>query len=211
MAFLIQKGGSFQISKGIFNLGIGCKWDPQLNHSEEEFDIDVHAFALRNHTGFDRNGSHALTYANVANSRNPDGLLVENSDGSFQTRDGSMHSRGDNKTGETKPGEDAEYLTIFTQKLPKEIDEIALYITIHDAVKRKQNFGRVRNAKIHIDDAGSHSVLAKYDLSTDFPDATCVHVGSFLPDPSGGGWSFQAADSPSNASLYQVLEGYKLV
>lgn len=99
MAFQIQKGKSFVITKGVTNLYVGTSWDPQLKHDSEAFDLDLHLFALSQGKGYDSDGSHALTYANKRSAKNPNGLLTVNPDESFQTADGSMYHKGDNKTG----------------------------------------------------------------------------------------------------------------
>lgn len=205
--FKIEKGTSFQIPKGSVNLYIGASWDPQLSSDSEAFDLDLHMFALREGRGYDGDGSHALTYANKRNAKNPDGLLKVNPDESFETIDGSMFHKGDSKTG-VGPGDD-EYIKIYTDKLPVSIDEIAVWITIHDASARKQNFGRVLNPALHIDDADSKSQLATYNLSSMFANNSCVQIGSFLKDGVGN-WNFKGADEGSNATLIQILRGYGL-
>ncbi|MGO8381416.1 stress protein, partial [Rhizobium ruizarguesonis] len=68
--------------------------------SDRAIGHDVHCFALV-HPGGDANrarlyneGSQALCYAFVRSSGNPEGSLIKNADGSFQTDDGSMwHER----------------------------------------------------------------------------------------------------------------------
>lgn len=102
--FKLNKGQSFQIQKEIQLVHSGLVWDPPEG-SGPAFDLDVHCFALV-HPGGDANrarlyneGSHALCYAFVRSSGNPEGSLIKNADGSFQTDDGSMWHERDDRTG----------------------------------------------------------------------------------------------------------------
>lgn len=230
--FNLNKGQSFQIQKEIQLVHSGLVWDPPEG-SGPAFDLDVHCFALV-HPGGDSNrarlyneGSHALCYAFVRSSSNPEGSLSKNADGSFQTDDASMWHERDDRTGRgalTKPepddddGDDdhhggghhdegfREEFKIVLAKLPHEISELAVWATIHDAARKKQDFGKVKNAYIEVCDAMDDE-LCRYQLTAEFAGKTTIQVASFLRQTDGS-WKFYAVGAGSNAGLGDVIQAY---
>ncbi|EJJ29126.1 TerD family protein [Sinorhizobium sp. B11] len=230
--FNLNKGQSFQIQKEIQLVHSGLVWDPPEG-SGPAFDLDVHCFALV-HPGGDSNrarlyndGSHALCYAFVRSSSNPEGSLSKNADGSFQTDDGSMWHERDDRTGRgalTKPEPDdddgdedhhggghhdegfREEFKIVLAKLPREISELAVWATIHDAARKKQDFGKVKNAYIEVCDAMDDE-LCRYQLTAEFAGKTTIQVASFLKQADGS-WKFYAVGAGSNAGLGDVIQAY---
>ncbi len=69
------------------------------------------------------------------------------------------------------------------------MEKIAFTVTIYDADVRKQNFGQVDNAYIHIMDDTSHTELVRFDLGEDFSIETAVVVGELYRH--SGEWKFQ--------------------
>lgn len=222
--FNLTKGQSFQIKKEIQLVHSGLVWDPP-DGSGPAFDLDVHCFALI-HPGGDRNrarlynfGSHALCYAFVRGPSNLDGALDKKPDGSFETDDGSMWHQRDDRTGRGGGAHDdddhggghggegfREEFKIVLAKLPKDIVELAVWATIHEADRRNQDFGKVRNAYIEVCDMADVE-LCRYQLTSEFAGKTTVHVASFLKRPDGA-WEFQAVGTASSTGLGEVIEAY---
>lgn len=202
VAFKVDKGGSFAIAKAISVINAGLGWD--VPQSGPTFDLDVHMLALV-HVGGDSNrprhyndGDHALTYA-------AKDALRKNGDGSFETPDGSMWHRGDNRTGRGD-GYDEE-VKVFLEKLPADIVELAVWVTIYDAAKKAQDFGSVKNAFIEVKDGATGQELCRYSLTNEFAGKTSIQVASFLKGADGA-WKFHAIGAGSTADLGQILENY---
>lgn len=223
--FNLTKGQSFQLQKEIELVHSGLVWDPPV--SGPAVDLDVHCFALV-HPGGDPNrarlyneGSHALCYAFVKGPSNPNGSLVKNADGSFQTEDGSMWHERDDRTGrggrvgarddgdgdgeEHGEGFREEFKVVLAQ-LPADVAELAIWATIHDADKKKQEFGKVKNAYIEVCDAMDVE-LCRYKLSAEFAGKTTIQVASFLKQPDGS-WKFHAVGAGSDAGLGEAIQAY---
>ena len=230
--FKLTKGQSFQIQKEMQLVHSGLVWDPPEG-SGPAFDLDVHCFALV-HPGGDSNrarlyndGSHALCYAFVRGPGNTEGSLTKNPDGSFQTDDGSMWHERDDRTGRSaaaKPdpsdhgdedddddgghhGEGfREEFKIVLAKLPADVAELAVWATIHDAERKRQEFGKVKNAYIEVCDAMDDE-LCRYQLTAEFAGKTTIQVASFVKQPDGS-WKFHAIGAGSNAGLGEVIQAY---
>jgi len=221
--FKLKKGGSFNLEKAIETVHCGLIWNPSSTGTS--IDLDVHCFALA-HIGGDASraylfgdGTHALCYAFVKGAGNPEGSLVKNPDGSFQTEDGSMWHERDDRTGRgggrsrddhgVTSAIDEEYreeTTIILSKLPAEIAEIAVWATIHDAGRKTQHFGMVSEAGIEVCDAEDIEVC-RYMLGSEFAGMSAVQVASFLRQPNGS-WLFQAIGAGSNAGLGDIINAY---
>ena len=87
----------------------------------------------------------------------------------------SVKHMGDNLTGEGE-GDD-EQIEVDLSKVPANIERIAFTVTIYDADVRRQNFGQVQNAYIHIQDMVSGTDLIRYDLGEDFSIETAAVFG----------------------------------
>lgn len=175
--FKLQKGDKFNIEKSIKNVLIAMGW------KEGKYDLDLHVFGCVNKNGvstFYNDGSHAVTYANQD--------LIKNSNKSFQTADGSITHTGDNRTG--KGEGDDETVQVALDKLPEDINELGIFLTIHDAIARKQTFGLVDNSFIRIVDTDSGAELCRYDLRNEFASALSIQVASLVKND--GKWTFQA-------------------
>jgi len=192
--FNLQKGGKFQISKGIQRVMVGLGWD-----AGDNYDLDASVFGLINVGGNPRfygDGSHAVCYANS-------GLKKPN--GTFMTDDGSICHMGDNRTG-VGDGDD-EKIEIDFSKLPVDITEISIFVTLYEPAKRGgQEFSKVKNSFVRVVDTEANSELCKYQLRDEFAGATAVQVGSFLKE--NGQWVFHAVGAGSKAELGAVLEQY---
>ena len=75
-------------------------------------------------------------------------------------------------------------------KLPAEIQKIAVTVTIDEAESRRQNFGSVSNAFVRIVDANSGKEITRYDLTEDSSTETAMIFGELYRH--GGEWKFRA-------------------
>jgi tellurium resistance protein TerD len=180
--FNLEKGDKFSLEKALSKIRVGLGWD--VSKVGAAIDIDAHAFGCVNQNGtpkFYNDASHAVTYANKSN--------LKREGAKFGTHDGSLCHCGDNLTG---AGEGAdEVINVDLDLLPKEINEVSFFVTIHEAKTRKQHFGLVENTFIEIVDASSGKELCKYALNKEFDGNITVQIGSMMKDASGN-WSFQA-------------------
>ena len=188
MSVNLQKGGRVSLSKEIPGLNrvlVGLGWDTNSSDTGAEFDLDASAFLL------DKNGK-------VANDKN---FVFYNN---LNSADGAVTHTGDNRTGEGD-GDD-ESIKVDFSKLSKDITEIAIVVTIHDATQRKQNFGMVRNAFMRIVDESNNKEIAKYDLEEDFSTETAVEFGKlYFKDNE---WRFNAIGSGFKGGLSEFCKKY---
>lgn len=204
MQLNLNKGASFNLAKAISKINISAGWDPATKPGEV-FDLDLWVLAL---TGGSLYGpSHAVVYANTVNR----GGILKNTPNAnskaFATDDKSIVHTGDDRNGKAS-GVD-EMITVDFSLLPFGIDEISIFISIYDAVARKQNFGRVDNTFVRITNAETSEDLCQYNPQKEFSDSTVVQIGSMVRDVSGN-WSFKAvaAGAGAGADINTVLGAY---
>jgi tellurium resistance protein TerD len=200
--FELNKGGRFSLDKGIQRVTVGLGWD-----AGDNVDLDASAFGLAHLQGgkpvFYNDGSHAVCYANKE---------LRQPNGQFKTSDGSIIHSGDNRTGDGD-GDD-EVINFDFTKLPGDIVEIAIWITIYEgekpkpneAPKPKQVFGQVKNSYIRITNADTKGELCVYHLREEFAQSTAVQVGSFTKE--NGIWHFDAVGAGAEVELGKILEQY---
>ncbi len=169
MAINLQKGQRVDI--GLTKVGVGLGWDPNPNASSEDYDLDASAFMV---------GQNGKIPA--------DGFVVFY--GNQESSDRSIASSGDDTTGGNSDGGDDETLTVDLSKVDPRVDQIIFTVSIYEALKRKQNFGQVRNSYIRIYDADSQQEICKYELSEDFSVENCVEFGRLYR--RNGQWRFEA-------------------
>lgn len=194
-SFELKKGSKFQLDKGIQSVKAGLGWN-----AGDNYDLDADAFGLVHLASgaakFYNDGSHAAFYGNKA---------LKKPNGTFVTTDGSMTHSGDDRTGGS--GGDDETITVDFDKLPAEIVEIAFWVTIYDAGKRKQNFGQVKDSYIRILNADTNAELCKYKLKDEFAAAKAVQVGSMVKKDDGI-WEFQAIGAGADVEIDAICEQY---
>ncbi len=171
MALSLQKGGNLSLSKedpGLTKILVGLGWDPRTTDGAE-FDLDASAFLL-NADGKVRGEQDFIFYNQL------------------KTADGSIEHTGDNRDGEGD-GDD-EAIKIDLSKVEAGIDKIVIAVTIHDAEKRRQNFGQVKNAFIRIQNDISNNEIVRYDLAEDASTETAMVFGELYRHNSE--WKFRA-------------------
>jgi tellurium resistance protein TerD len=188
MAINLTKGDRFDLNKagsGFTKVGIGLGWEPNEGESQYEFDLDASAFLLGANKKLPKD-EYFIFYSNLC-GRGHKGSDCETercSDGLFGVR-----SMGDDTTGGSSDGDD-ETITVNLDRVPPEVVEIVITVTIYDHDKRQQNFGQVRGSFIRIYNAITNDEIAKYELNEDFSVETAVEFGRLYR--SGGQWEFEA-------------------
>ena len=181
MAINLVKGQKTDLTKGNPNLSkilVGLGWDVKKYDGGYDFDLDASAF-LVGANGKVASDSDFIFYHNLKHSS------------------GAVEHTGDNLTG---AGEgDDEVIRVDLRKLPAAIERVAFTVTIYDADVRKQNFGQVSNAFIHIIDETTGRELIRYDLGEDFSVETAVVVGELYRH--NGEWKFNAIGSGFKGGL----------
>jgi len=171
MAISLQKGGNVNLSKeapGMKKMLLGLGWDVRATDGAE-FDLDASAFLLGS-SGKVRGDADFIFYNQP------------------KSTDGSIQHGGDNRTGEGE-GDD-ESIMIELDKVPADVEKIAVAVTIHDAEPRRQNFGMVSSAYVRCVNSDGNVEVARFDLSEDASTETAMIFGEIYRH--AGEWKFKA-------------------
>ena len=190
MAIDLVKGQRVSLDESMKIALVGLGWDTNKYDGGLDFDLDASAFLLG------ENGKLL---------RDEDFIFYNN----LESRNGAVIHTGDNLTGEGD-GDD-EVIMINFEKLPPEIQKIALVVTIHDAEARRQNFGQVSNAYIRIakckdeyDNVGTP--VLKFDLEEEFSIETALVVAEIYK--KNGEWKFNAVAAGYKGGLAAIVRSY---
>lgn len=190
MPINLQKGQRISLDKSLKYALVGLGWDTNRYDGGYDFDLDASAFML-----------------------GEDGKLLRDEDFIFYNnlngRDGAVVHTGDNLTGEGE-GDD-EVIMIDLSKMPKEIKKIAICVTIHEAEKRRQNFGQVSNAYIRIARVADESdmvgeTVLRFDLEEEFSIETAIVVAEIYL--KNGEWKFNAVASGYQGGLEAICRSF---
>jgi tellurium resistance protein TerD len=184
----LSKGQKVDLTKGnpgLSKLIIGLGWDTNKYDGGADFDLDAAAF-LCGDNGKVQNDQDFVFYNNL------------------QHASGAVEHTGDNRTGEGE-GDD-EVIKVDLSLVPASISKIAFTVTIDQADARRQNFGQVSNAYIHILDEANGTELIRYDLGEDFSIETAVVVGELYRN--NGEWKFNAIGSGFQGGLYALCKNF---
>lgn len=190
MAISLQKGQRVDLTKsnpGLTKLLVGLGWDPAKGllgfGSGSNIDCDSFIVCLN------QNGKEEETvwFRNLRN------------------RNGSVVLNGDNVTGEGD-GDD-EQIEINLSFIPTEVEKLVIGINIYDCVSRRQDFGKIKRAFVHLDDAANGKELVRYDISNDYKGYTSLIVGELYR--SNGEWKFAAiGEGTKDTSISQIKARY---
>lgn len=186
MAINLSKGDRFDLSKGLSKVGVGLGWEPNEGESQFDFDLDASAFMLASNKKLPQDDFFVF----YNNQKSPDG---------------SVESSGDDTTGGSSDGDD-ETLSVDLNKVDQRVEEIVFTVTIHEAEKRRQNFGQVRGSFIRIYNALTNDEIAKYELNEDFSVETAVEFGRLYRN--GGQWKFEAMGAGYKGGLQFFVNKY---
>jgi tellurium resistance protein TerD len=180
MSVSLTKGGNVSLSKespGIEQILVGLGWDVRSSDGAA-FDLDASCFLVEA-SGKVPNDKAFIYYNNL------------------KSDDGSVVHTGDNLTGEGE-GDD-ESIKVDLTKVPSNIQKLVFTVTIHEADKRKQNFGMVSSAFIRVVNSKNNTEIARFDLSEDASTQTAMIFGEVYR--SGSEWKFKAVAQGSSDGL----------
>lgn len=146
--------------KGVLN------WDPHPMFADsvtKGYDLDIFIYCL--------NDQGKLTSAE-------DVVYFKNK----THKSGAIAVPVDNQTG---GGDDDEFFTMKIDQLPADRNRYDIFVFIHQADVRGQNFGMVANTRFDLinDDTGVTEV--RYQVTQQFSNETCLHVASIVRAPNG--------------------------
>ena len=188
MSINLSKGERVNLSKespGLTQAGIGLGWDINTTDTGSAFDLDASVFMLGNNGKIPAE-QYFVFYNNL------------------KSPDGSVKHWGDNRTGEGQ-GDD-ETIEVDLTNVNFSIEELLFVVTIHEAEKRRQNFGQVKNSFIRIYDLDTQEEITKYELEEDFSRETAIEFGRLYKKNSE--WRFQAVGTGYNTGLQTFVEKY---
>lgn len=183
MAINLQKGQRETLNAPKFTIGLG--WDTNSSASGADFDLDASVFILGSNKKL-LSDDHFVFYNNL------------------KSPDQAVEHTGDNLTGEGD-GDD-EQILVDLSKINLNATEICVVVTIHEAERRKQNFGQVRNSYVRVVDAASNKELVKYELEEDFSIETAVEFGRIYK--RNDEWKFEAVGVGMKGGLQDYLNKY---
>ena len=187
MAISLQKGGNVNLSKeapGMKKMLVGLGWSMRATDGDA-FDLDGSVFLL-GAGGKVRSDADFVFYNQNKSS------------------DGSVVHSGDNRTGEGE-GDD-ETITVELDKVPADVEKIAVCVTIHDAEARRQNFGMVSRAYVRCVDAITNAEVARYDLSEDASVEAAMVFGEIYRH--NGEWKFKAMGQGFQGGLGPMAKNF---
>jgi len=189
MAISLSKGGNVSLSKedpGIKQIRIGLGWDERAT-TGADFDLDASAFLL-NAEGKVRNEKDFIFYNQL------------------KSVDGSVVHQGDNRTGEGE-GDD-EVINVDLEKVPADVEKIAITVTIHESQARGQNFGQVANAFARVVNDVSNNEVVRYDLTEDYSTEDAMIFAELYRH--NGEWKFRAVGQGFSNGLAGLATNYGL-
>ncbi len=190
MAINLKKGQRVSLDSGLKLALVGLGWDTNKYDGGYDFDLDASVFML---------GSNGRLL------RDDDFIFYNNT----KSRNGAVTHTGDNLTGGTE-GDD-EQIIIDLEKVPREIEKLAICVTIHEAEERKQNFGQVSNAYIRVVkmqdefDSDGETVL-RFDLEEEFSIETALVVAEIYR--RNGQWKFSAVAAGFQGGLEAIVRNF---
>ncbi len=102
---------------------------------------------------------------------------------------GAIVHQGDELTG-AKQGDD-EVILVDLTKLPADVVDLRVYVTIYEASKRgNQTFAQVENAFVRITDEDTGTELCRYDLTEDAGQHASIEFAKVYFN--NGAWAFRA-------------------
>lgn len=163
---------------------IGVGWDSRSSDGSG-FDLDLAVFLL-----------------------GADGKVRDNRDIIFfnhpRTRDNSVELLGDSRDGAGDG--DNETARVVLNKIPAEVQRIAMCVAMYDGVARRQNFGMVENAFIRLVEESARSEIVRFDLSEDASLFTAMIFGEIRR--AGKDWHFHPVSHGFEGGLGDICDQY---
>ncbi|HSZ24503.1 MAG TPA: TerD family protein [Cytophagaceae bacterium] len=184
MSISLSKGNSVNLTKEeptLKKIMIGLGWDT----GDNVIDLDACAFML-GANGKIPSDEYFVFYNNL------------------KSPDNSIQHTGDNRTGEGE-GDDEMILANLDLVNPK-ITEIIITASIHDARKRGQHLGQLKNAFIRLYDVDSKKEILKYILNEKLDHCTEIEFGKL--QKVNEEWKFVALGNGSSKGLQGFVDIY---
>ena len=191
MAINLQKGQRVPLDHSMRMVLVGLGWDTNRYDGGYDFDLDASAFMLG---------------ANGKITCDEDFVFYNSKTG----RNGAVLHQGDNLTGEGD-GDD-EILVIDFTKVPDDIQKIAVCVTIHEALERRQNFGQVSNAYVRVAKiANEFDTVGEDQLRFDLEEEFSIETGLVVCEiyRHNGEWKFNAVAAGYQGGLEAILHMYQ--
>jgi tellurium resistance protein TerD len=185
MAISLKKGGNTNLTNTgplLKNIKIGLSWDVRLTN-EETFDLDASVLMVK------ADGQ----------ARSDNDFIYYNQKKSVCR---SVQHKGDNKKG-CRDGDD-ESICVFLDKVPAEIDKLIVCASIFHAEEKKQNFGQVLNASIHLINTDNNEEVTRFELSEGLSTETAMVFGEIYRHE--GDWKFRAVGQGFMGGLAELLK-----
>lgn len=186
----LELGGKLDLSKSLVEAGeapltkveIGLGWNVNSSSGGSSFDADS-AVVLTNQDETTDLGN--VCYFNQLKTAN--GLAV--------------HS-GDNRTG-VGEGDD-ESITVDLASMPENLTKAIIYVSVFDAIAKRQNFGMLDGAYVRVSDKVSGKEICKVELDFDADTATDLRLGTLTN--RNGSWFFSAEKKAIEGGIKAIID-----
>lgn len=175
----LTKGEKINLSKeapGLKRVLVGLGWDVNDYSSGDDYDLDASAFLVDK---FGKTSPENFVFYG-SGYQTPEGMKCDPAQSVIHT--------GDNRTG-AGDGDD-EQIIIDLDKVPAHIEKIAITVTIHEADRRRQNFGNVENSYIRLVDQETDREILRFELCEEFSVETAIVAAELYKYK--GDWKFNA-------------------
>ncbi|WP_337044633.1 TerD family protein [Emticicia sp. 17c] len=182
MSIDLKKGGFINLSKETTKLSkimIGLGWE----QTSMRLDLDASVFVLAA-DGRLLNNDYFIFYNNT------------------KSPDKAIEHLGDNRSGSAE--DDDEIILANLATITPEAKELAICISIHDAVKRGHNFGLLQDAYVRIIDVETKKEISKYDLDASHFNENALIFARIKK--SGDEWYFHADSQGSVTELQGIVD-----
>ncbi len=102
--------------------------------------------------------------------------------------------------------EDDEYFLADLDNIPADLAEVHVYVFIHQAAERGQNFGMVKDTRFDMINEETGETLVRYQVTQQFSNETCLHVANLVR--ADGGWEVHPMGTGGTFDPNQVLQAY---
>lgn len=188
----LQKGQKISLAKeagaaGLREVIVGLGWDvkKKLGSFGSDYDLDASVALCQNGKVVDK---HDVVYY-----------------GNLTHPSGAVRHCGDNLTGEGD-GDD-EQIILKLDSIPECYDKIIIFVNIYRAIKRKQDFGQVVNAYMHLVNYDGKE-LCRYNLSDNYNGMTAMIFGEVYRH--NGEWKVNAiGQGTTDANITDVVRRFQ--